>query len=120
MIEMEQGLQKMMGRVLARQEGAAAQIAAYQEEMKACDNKTNAEARNPPETMKRGHNRPYVGPSRRIEILRKRDDVLPSIVTGLSLKSKASPDEMEADVNTIEDRSSKMETTDLEGNSETT
>jgi hypothetical protein len=59
MMEMEQGLQQMMERLLVRQEEAVAQIAANQEEMKARQEKADAEAKTDHEQLKKTIWKPF-------------------------------------------------------------
>jgi hypothetical protein len=89
----------MMDCLLARQEEAAAQIAANheatkfrQEEMKA-DINAEGKARQdkednpgggPSGSVQRRHKRPHGDPSGRTEVLWEKDDSLPSTVSGLS------------------------------------
>jgi hypothetical protein len=102
----------MMEHLLAGQEGAAAQVAANQEEMKACQDKVHAEAKTCQEQLKediKGHMEAFLG-------LRSCEKWMTDHQVSLLAcpeKSKADTEEMEANVDAFEEHSSKMEATDF-------
>jgi hypothetical protein len=108
-MEMEQNVQILMGRLLARQEDAAVLIAGNQDEMKARQYKVNAEAKTSQNQLKEDIKDPIEVLLEEVRPCGKRTAACQISSVACPEKSKTGPEKTEAETIAFEERSHKIE-----------
>jgi hypothetical protein len=119
-VEMEQGLQHTMELLLPGQEEATTPIAANQEEMKGRQHKEDAEAKTRQDQLKVDIKCPMEAFLEELRSCEIRMTACHISSVAYPKKPKARPGVLKVNVDIFEERSSKMEATDLGANQEAT
>jgi hypothetical protein len=113
-MEMERSLKQMTTHLLEEiRAGQAKMKSDINAQTVVCQDKVDAEAKAGQDQFKEDKKRPYGNPSGGTGVLWKRDDSLQIPLVVCPEKSKAGPEEMEADMITFKERSHKIEFKDV-------